>query len=278
MANQGMLTESLADVLESERWIPDYFGSQNIHSDKPYIPNPNFEDRKSGMVEFIQEPQVSIEEMPMFMEYSGEDIDPVKIEQSIYNEVWSEAEIKKSEEIAAAGKAYWDAVLQGAIEFLGGGGMLSDPDNKAEEQNKQSDDKLISLAEQQAETNKAQADTNLALANAQTSKNVVKDLEEETTKKDSGGRRTPVKMENLRGEKAGWKMAEGSNFWSVNEKDPYWKTQEGYDEGVALYGMKPSFLKAKDVATLVYNPTTGKYDSTKKEEFVDLKPTKRISL
>jgi len=190
--------------------------------------------------------------------------DPVQVEQDIHNQVLEEAELKKASEIAAAGKAYWEAVMTGAVEMMSGGGMLSDPD-------KQPDDKLITLSQQQAETNKAQADVNLALANAQTSKDVVKDLE-------SDGRRKPVKMENLRGEKAGWKMAEGTNFWSVDEKDPYWKTQEGYDEGVALYGMKPSFLKAKDVATLIYNPKTGEYDSTKKEEFAEIKPTKRISL
>ena len=225
---------SIADVLESERWVTTPSGE---------------------VIEFIQEPQVSIEEMPMFMEYSGEDINPVEVEQSIYDKVWSEAEQKKASEIAAAGKAYWDAVMQGAIEFLGGGGML-----KSNEQNKQSDDKLIALAE----TNKTQTSTDF-----------VKDLEEETTKKDTGGRRTPVKMENLRGEKPGYSMAEGSNFWSVDEKDPYWQTKQGYEEAMNLYGRKPGWVKEP---SLEYNPTTGEYDSTKKEEFVDLKPTKRISL
>jgi len=193
-----------------------------------------------------------------------------EVEQSIYDQVWSEAEIRKSEELAKAGKDYWDAVMAGAIEFLGGNEML-----KADEQNKQSDDRLIALAQQQSETNKAQADANLALANAQTSKDVAKDLEKETTKKDSGGRRKPVKMENLRGEKAGWKMVEGSNFWSVDEKDPYWQTKEGYKEAMDLYGTKPSYVKEP---SLEYNPKTGEYDPIEKEEFVDLKPTKRISL
>jgi len=209
----------------------------------------------------------SFEDPPMRM-LSGEIIpksmSAPEVEQAIYDQVLEDAKLQKASEIAAAGKDYWDAVLAGAIDFLGDGGMLSDPD-------KQPDDKLITLSQQQAETNKAQADANLALANAQTSKNVVKDLE-------GDGRRKPVKMENLRGEKPGWTMAEGSNFWSVNEKDSYWKTQEGYDEGVALYGMKPSFLKAKDVATLVYNPKTGEYDPIKKEEFAEIKPKKRISL
>ena len=200
MANQGMLTESLADVLESERWVTTPSGE---------------------VIEFIQEPQVSIEDMPMFMEYSGEDIDPVEIEQSIYNEVWSEAEIKKSSEIAAAGKAYRDAVLQGAIDFLSGDGMMS------------------------------------------------------KTKPKDEGRRKPVKIKNLRGAKPGYSMAEGSNFWSVDEKDSYWQTKQGYEEAMNLYGTKPGWVKEP---SLEYNPTTGEYDSTMKEEFVDLKPTKRISL
>ena len=91
--------------------------------------------------------------------------DPVEVEQDMHNQALKEAELKKAEEIAAAGKAYWDAVMQGAIEFLSGG-MMSTP-------------------------------------------------------KDEGRRKPVKKMENLRGAKPGWKMAEGSNFWSVNEKDPY---------------------------------------------------------
>ena len=138
-----------------------------------------------------------------------------------------------------------------------------------------SDDRLINLAQQQAETNKTQADANLILANAQTSKNVVKDLEKESVKKDTGGRRKPAKIENLRGEKAGWEMAEGSNFWSVNEKDPYWQTKEGYKEAVDLYGTKPAWVKEP---SLEYNPKTGEYDPIAKEEFAEIKPTKRISL
>ena len=189
------------------------------------------------------------------LDHSGHNIDPVEVEQDIYDQVLEEAELKKAEEIAAAGKAYWDAVLAGAIEFLGGGGML-----KSDEQNKESDDKLISPAE----TNKTQTSTDL-----------VKDLEEETTKKDSGGRRTPVKMENLRGEKPGYSMAEGSNFWSVNEKDPYWQTKEGHKEAMNLYGTKPAFVKEP---SLEYNPRTGEYDPIEKEEFVEIKPKKRISL
>tara|TARA_R110002051_G_scaffold243312_1_gene303379 strand:- start:34 stop:1119 length:1086 start_codon:yes stop_codon:yes gene_type:complete len=88
--------------------------------------------------------------------------------------------------------------------------------------------------------------------------------------KDTGGRNKRTEIENLRGEKAGWEMKEDSNFWSVNEKDPYWKTQEGYDEAVDLYGKKPSWLKDQDVGTLVYNPSTGEYEEVEQEEFEDL--------
>ena len=88
--------------------------------------------------------------------------------------------------------------------------------------------------------------------------------------KDTDGRRKATEIENLRGEKPGWEMAEDANFWSVNEKDPYWKTEEGYEEAVNLYGDKPSWLKAKDVGTLVYNPSTGEYEEVEQEEFVDL--------
>ena len=38
-------------------------------------------------------------------------------------------------------------------------------------------------------------------------------------------------------------MAEGTNFWSVNEKDPYWQTPEGYQEAMNLYGFKPGWIK-----------------------------------
>jgi len=88
--------------------------------------------------------------------------------------------------------------------------------------------------------------------------------------KDTDGRRKATEIENLRGEKPGWEMAEDSNFWSINEKDPYWKTQEGYDEAIDLYGKKPSFLKEKDIGTLVYNPSTGEYEEVEQEEFEDL--------
>ena len=80
------------------------------------------------------------------------------------------------------------------------------------------------------------------------------------------GRAESVESE-ARGEKAGWEMAEGSNMWSINEKDDYWKTQEGFDEAVALYGSKPAWVKEP---TLVYNPATDEYEEIEEEEFEDL--------
>jgi len=64
------------------------------------------------------------------------------------------------------------------------------------------------------------------------------------SKKDTGGRNKAVKrVPSLKtSEKPGWTMAEGTNFWSVNEKDPYWQTKQGHDEAVALYGFKPGWV------------------------------------
>ena len=57
---------------------------------------------------------------------------------------------------------------------------------------------------------------------------------------------------------------------SVNEKDDFWKTQEGYDKAIEMYGDKPAWVKEP---TMVYNPLENKYDKIKeedKEEFEDL--------
>ena len=80
------------------------------------------------------------------------------------------------------------------------------------------------------------------------------------------GRNKPEES-NARGEKAGWSMAEGSNMWSVNEKDAYWKTQEGFDEAMDLYGKKPAWVKEP---TLIWNPETQEYEEVEEEEFEDL--------
>jgi len=84
--------------------------------------------------------------------------------------------------------------------------------------------------------------------------------------KDTGGRRAPVEIENLRSEKPGWAKGD-SDYWSINEKDPYWKTEEGFEEAMNLYGEKPGWVKEP---TLIYNPRTGEYEEVEQEEFVDL--------
>lgn len=68
----------------------------------------------------------------------------------------------------------------------------------------------------------------------------------------------------------GFKADDGGNM-SVDEKDDYWKTQEGYDKAIEMYGTKPAFVP--DEPTLVFNPTTQEYEKIKdedKDEFVDL--------
>jgi hypothetical protein len=62
--------------------------------------------------------------------------------------------------------------------------------------------------------------------------------------KDTGGRNKPVKkLKSIKSsEKPGWTMAEGTNFWSVNENDPHWQTEEGYQEAMNLYGFQPGWV------------------------------------
>ena len=99
------------------------------------------------------------------------------------------------------------------------------------------------------------------------SKDVVKDLANEG--RGLKGYKAPEKQD-----KKGYQQDEGGN-WSVNEKDKHWQTKKGYDEAIKLYGTKPGWVKEP---SLIYNPKTKEYDPIKKEEYVDLKPTKRISL
>lgn len=64
-------------------------------------------------------------------------------------------------------------------------------------------------------------------------------------------------------EKPGYMMAEGSNFWSVNTDDPYWDTEEGYQEAINLYGESPSWSTRP---------------MEKENNFVSFEPSQRISL
>ena len=83
------------------------------------------------------------------------------------------------------------------------------------------------------------------------------------SKKDTGGRNKAVNIKSIKtSEKPGWTMAEDTNFWTVNENDPYWQTTEGYKEAIDLYGFKPGWVK----------------EPVKKSNIVNLQPTRRISL
>ena len=56
-------------------------------------------------------------------------------------------------------------------------------------------------------------------------------------------------------------------FMSVNEKDDYWKTQEGYNKALEMYGRQPAWIKEP---TLQWNPKEQKYEKIEEEEFEDL--------
>ncbi len=67
----------------------------------------------------------------------------------------------------------------------------------------------------------------------------------------------------------GFKADDGGNM-SVDEKDDFWKTQEGYNKAMEMYGSKPAWLP--DEPTMVFNPVTQEYEEIKdedKEKFVD---------
>ena len=193
------------------------------------------ETQDGELIPFVQEYNVSIEDTPGFMEYS--DLSNEQKDSGRYK--LPEEDILKLEEAAAVGEALKNALIEGALSFLNGDGMLTD---------NISTDNLIDLAKNQ--------------------------LASEISN-NSGGRNKPVKMKNLRGDKPGFVMADGTNWWSVDETDPYWQTKRGFEEAMDLYGTKPSWVKEP---SLEYNPKSGEYDSVKREEFVKLQPTKRISL
>jgi len=47
-------------------------------------------------------------------------------------------------------------------------------------------------------------------------------------------------------EKPGWHKQEGTNFWTVNSKSPYWKTEKGGKEAEKLWGSRPSWVKQRN--------------------------------
>jgi len=57
---------------------------------------------------------------------------------------------------------------------------------------------------------------------------------------------------------------------SVNEKDDFWKTEEGYNKAMEMYGKKPAWVKEP---TMIFNPETQEYEKIKeedKEQYEDL--------
>jgi hypothetical protein len=80
--------------------------------------------------------------------------------------------------------------------------------------------------------------------------------------KDEVGAGHKTKQKEVKDERPGWHKNEGANWWNVDSKSPYWQTEEGYQEAMKIWGVKPGWIKRP---------------SAKKEK-VDFKPTKRISL
>lgn len=86
---------------------------------------------------------------------------------------------------------------------------------------------------------------------------------------EEGGGRTFAEEVEPSEKSNGFKADDGGNM-SVDEKDDFWKTQEGYNKAMEMYGSKPAFVP--DEPTMVFNPTTQEYEEIKdedKEEFVD---------
>ena len=50
---------------------------------------------------------------------------------------------------------------------------------------------------------------------------------------------------------------------SVDEKDDFWKTEEGYNKAIEMYGSAPAWVKEP---TMIFNPTTQKYEKIKQED------------
>jgi len=81
----------------------------------------------------------------------------------------------------------------------------------------------------------------------------------------SGGRTFAEEDESVE-RTMGFETSE-SGIMSVDEKDDYWKTQEGHDKALEMYGRKPAWIKEP---TLQWNPEEQKYEKIEEEEFEDL--------
>ena len=67
----------------------------------------------------------------------------------------------------------------------------------------------------------------------------------------------------------GFQKDEGGTS-SVNEKDDFWKTEEGYNKAMEMYGEKPTWVKEP---TMIFNPETQEYEKIEeedKEQYEDL--------
>ena len=80
-----------------------------------------------------------------------------------------------------------------------------------------------------------------------------------------GTGRTFAAQDDLPERSMGFKDKDG--YMSVDEKDDFWKTQEGYDKAIEMYGSKPAWVKEP---TLIWNPVEQKYEEVEEEEFEDL--------
>lgn len=78
--------------------------------------------------------------------------------------------------------------------------------------------------------------------------------------------RTMAMEDDLPERSMGFKADDGGNM-SVDEKDDFWKTQEGYDKAVEMYGSKPAWVKEP---TMQWNPSEQEYEEVEPEEFEDL--------
>ena len=101
--------------------------------------------------------------------------------------------------------------------------------------------------------------------------NVRKDSESAKMKAGSTGmqdRATPMK-DNTPSRSMGMTEDAGGTS-SVDTKDDFWKTEEGYNKALEMFGKKPAWVKEP---TMMFNPTTQKYEKIKeedKEQFEDL--------
>jgi len=83
---------------------------------------------------------------------------------------------------------------------------------------------------------------------------------------EMGGGRAAAEEDESVERTMGFETSE-SGIMSVDEKDDYWKTQEGYDKALEMYGRKPAWIKEP---TLQWNPEEQKYEKIEEEEFEDL--------